>query len=162
MGRMMGTWSGMRKFQQGVAPIDLFCEVNKKKEGRIDYDEALRQGMIEVGEMELCNGVPQMRVTNNSSWSIQLFSGREMIGNNHDRLLTINIILRQNGSVVLPSFFLASTYFFDQGMVSIQEYLHTFRATDNQTGVMYTLNGRISGERCGDFPLLVEVCYSQF
>ncbi|MFH1217454.1 MAG: DUF6569 family protein [Pseudomonadota bacterium] len=162
MGRMMQTWSGTGQFQRLIDPTNLFREIGGKKTGRIVYEEALLEGLVEVVQVEHFDGIPQMRVTNNSSWSIELFSGKEMVGSERERLLTINIILKHNASVVIPSFFLASTYFFDQGMVSIQEYLQHFRATDNQTGVIYRLNGRISGERCGDFPLLVEVCYSHF
>ncbi len=162
MGRMMQAWSGTGQFQHVMNSTNLFREIGGKKAGGIVYDEALREGLVEVVPADHFGGIPHMRVTNNSSWSIELFSGKEMVGSGRERLLTINIILQHNASVVIPSFFLASTYFFDQGMVSIQEYLQYFRATDNQTGVIYRINGRISGERCGDFPLLVEVCYSQF
>ena len=61
---------------------------------------------------------------------------------------------------IIPSFFLVSTYFHDQGMVSIQQYLHYFKANENQAGVIYKINGKISGERYGDFPLAVEVNYN--
>jgi hypothetical protein len=33
---------------------------------------------------------------------------------------------------------------------------------DNQAGVVFTVNGKNTGERYGDFPLHVEVCYNHF
>ena len=126
------------------------------------YDEALRQGLVEVVQVDYFDGVPHVQITNNSSWKIQIFSGNELIGNMHNRMVKIFIILQHNASVVIPAFFLVSTYFFDQGMVSIQEYLHHFKAMDSQAGVVFRMNGKISGERYGNFPLQVEVCYNNY
>ncbi|MBI5557020.1 MAG: hypothetical protein HY885_05235 [Deltaproteobacteria bacterium] len=126
------------------------------------FDEALNEGLIEVFQVEHFDGVPHVRVTNHSSWKILIFSGNELLGRLRNRLLNITVTLQHNASVIIPACFLASTYFFDQGMHSVQEYLHHFKAMDNQAGVEFLANGKKTGKRCGDFPLHVEVCYNRY
>jgi len=163
MGRIMQAWTESRE----LLPVINFNFVENtinadSGEARMPYDEALKEGLVEVVPVEYFDGVPHVKITNNSSWKILIFSGNELIGNMRNRMVNISVTLQHNASVVIPAFFLASTYFFDQGMVSIQEYLHHFKAMDNQAGVVYIANGKISGERCGDFPLHVEVCYNHY
>ncbi|MBU0968102.1 MAG: hypothetical protein KKA54_17190 [Proteobacteria bacterium] len=163
MGRIMQTWTESRE----LLPIINFDNVENtitvnSDEAIIPYDEALKQGLVEVVQVDHFDGVPHVKITNNSSWKILIFSGNELIGNMRNRMVNISITLQHNAGVVIPAFFLASTYFFDQGMVSIQEYLHHFKVMDNQAGVVYIVNGKNCGERYGDFPLQVEVCYNHF
>lgn len=163
MGRIMQSWTA----SQELLPVINFNFAEKRikadsDEARMPYDEALREGLIEVVPVDHFDGVPHVKITNNSSWKILIFSGNELIGNMRSRMVNISVTLQHNASVVIPAFFLASTFFFDQGMVSIQEYLHHFKAMDNQAGVVFIVNGKISGERYGDFPLQVEVCYNHY
>jgi len=167
MGRIMQTWAGSRQLQPVINfnSAENTITVNSG-EARMPYDEAVKEGLVDVVQVDHFDGVPHVKITNNSAWKILIFSGNELIGNMRNRMVNISVTLQHNASVVIPAFFLASTYFFDQGMVSVQEYLQYFKVTDNQAGVIYKISGRISGrisgERCGDFPLHVEVCYSQF
>lgn len=163
MGRIMQAWPESREF----LPIINFNSAGNtisvhSAEAIIPYGEALEQELVEVVQVDYFDGVPHVKITNNSSWKILIFSGNELIGNMRSRMVNISVTLQHNASVVIPAFFLASTYFFDQGMVSIQEYLHHFKAMDNQAGVVYIVNGKICGERYGDFPLQVEVCYNHY
>ena len=163
MGRMMQTWTG----SQELLPVISFNSTENtlivnSGEVAIPYDEALKEGLIEVEQVDHFDGVPHVKITNNTSWKILIFSGNELIGSMRNRMINISMTLQHNASVVIPAFFLASTYFYDQGMVSIQEYLHHFKAMDSQAGVVYKVNGKISGERYGDFPLRVEVCYNHY
>jgi len=163
MGRIMQAWTA----SQELLPVINFNFAEKtikadSGEARMPYDEAHREGLIEVVPVDHFDGVPHVKITNNSSWKILIFSGNELIGNMRSRMVNISVTLQHNASVVIPAFFLASTFFFDQGMVSIQEYLHHFKAMDNQAGVVFIVNGKISGERYGDFPLQVEVCYNHY
>ena len=164
MGRIMQAWPESREF----LPIINFIaagktiNVNSSDEAIIPYEEARKQELIEVVQVDYFDGVPHVQITNNSSWKILIFSGNELIGNMRSRMVNSAVTLQHNDSAVIPAFFLASTYFFDQGMVSIQEYLHHFKAMDNQAGVVYIVNGKICGERYGDFPLQVEVCYNHY
>lgn len=163
MGRIMQTLTGQGAWQQPLHLKDVgsvkSCDINPSG---VSFDEALKEEMIDVEQVEHFDGVPHVRVTNNSSWKILLFSGEEMIGRQHDRFLSITVTLQHNGSVVIPAFFLASTYFFDQGMSSIQQCLHHFKALDNQVGIVFKGNNKVIGERYGEFPLLVEVCLDQY
>jgi len=163
MGRIMQAWPESREF----LPIINFNSAENtisvhSAEAIIPYGEALEQELVEVVQVDYFDGVPHVQIINNSSWKILIFSGNELIGNMRSRMVNIAVTLQHNASVVIPAFFLASTYFFDQGMVSIQEYLHHFKAMDNQAGVVYIVNGKICGERYGDFPLQVEVCYNHY
>jgi len=162
---VMGKIMQLETMSQSIKPLaggDAFLNtcISGSSLERMSLEEAMREGLVEVEQLDHFNHIPQMRVANHSARKILLFSGREVIGRNRNRFLTINMILRHNASVVIPAFFLASTYFFDQGMISIQKYLHHFTAMDNQAGVVYRINGRLTGERFGDFPLRVEVCYN--
>ncbi|MEW6289297.1 MAG: DUF6569 family protein [Thermodesulfobacteriota bacterium] len=163
MGRIMQAWTSSRE----SLPVIHFnyaentITVNAG-EARMPYGEALKEGLVEVVQVDHFAGVPHVKITNNSAWRILIFSGSELIGKMRNRMVSISVTLQHNASVVIPAFFLASTYFFDQGMVSIQQYLHHFKAMDNQAGVVFTVNGKNSGERYGDFPLHVEVCYNHF
>jgi len=160
MGKMMQSCTGDRN----IAPIIQFAILRKEDErnesaAEIAFAEALEKGLIEMEQVEHYDGLPHVKIHNNSSWKIVIFSGSELIGKKRDRCVNITITLQHNASVVVPAYFLSSTYFFDQGMVSIQEYLHYFRLRDSQAGVVFRVNGRITGQRYGDFPLRVEVHY---
>ncbi len=160
MGRIMQIETNYQPFQPLISGNDFFsADPYESCRERVSLDEAMKEELIEVVQVDHFNHIPQMKVSNHSARKILLFSGKEIIGQGGKRVLTISITLRHNASVVIPAFFLASTYFFDQGMISIQKYLHHFTAMDNQAGVVYRLNGRVSGERHGDFPLRVEVSY---
>ncbi|MCB2183215.1 MAG: hypothetical protein KQH63_14375 [Desulfobulbaceae bacterium] len=163
MGKIMQTWAWTKNQQQTVSFRNILLERNCDQDaGKISYEQALQEKMIEVEQVENYDGISQGRVTNNSSWKIELFKGDEMIGKHMERLLTIIITLEQNSTVVVPAFFLSSAYFFDEGMFSIQQYLHHFKAMDQQAGVVYKNNGKIIGKRFGSFPLQVEVSYTHF
>ncbi|MEW6518822.1 MAG: DUF6569 family protein [Thermodesulfobacteriota bacterium] len=164
MGRIMQAWTETPE----LLPVISFCSsaentiILNDDKALLPYDEAFAQGLVEVVQVDHFAGVPHVQITNNSSWKILLFSGNELIGNMRSRMVSISVTLQHNASVVIPAFLLASTYFYDQGMVSIQEYLRHFKAMDNQAGVVYVINGKICGERYGDFPLQVEVCYNHY
>ena len=161
MGRIMQLETNYQPFQPLVFGNDFFTtDPYESCRDRASLDKAMKEELIEVVQVDHFNHIPQMKVSNHSARKILLFNGQEIIGQGGNRVLTISITLRHNASVVIPAFFLASTYFFDQGMISIQKYLHHFTAMDNQAGVVYRVNGRVSGERHGDFPLRVEVSYS--
>lgn len=163
MGRIMQLETNYQPFTPLVCGNDFFsADPYEPCRERVTLDEAVKEELIEVVQIDNFNHIPQMKVSNHSARKILLFNGREIIGQGGNRVLTISITLRHNASVVIPAFFLASTYFFDQGMMSIQKYLHHFTAMDNQAGVVYRVNGRVSGERYGDFPLRVEVSYSRY
>lgn len=130
-------------------------------QARVSLDEALQEGMIEMVQVDHFNGIPQVRISNHSFSKILLFKGEEITGKKKNRLLTITITLQQNANVVVPALFLTSTPFFDQDMVSIQHYLQHFTAMDNRVGVVFKVNGQITGQRYGDFSLHVEVSYSK-
>ncbi len=159
MGSIMQTWTESR--YENSYSFSVFKQKNNEVDDRIiSYEQALREGLIEIETIGYDDGVPQVQVINNSAQKVLLFSGSEIIGKVQHCMLSISIILHHNTSAILPSFFLSSTYFFDQGMVSIQQYLRYFTANDNQAGILYKMNGKISGKRCGEFPLAVEVSYS--
>ncbi len=163
MGKIMHTQAGKEKIQSlvhyaGYKAINHFTP----ETGQLTFNEALEQDMIEVEEMDFCDGTPMVRITNNSSWRVVLFKGKEFVGRKHDCLLGITLTLQQNATAVIPACFLAETYFFDQGMISPCQYLHYFRANDNQAGLILKQNGKVIGERCGAFPLSVDVRYSRF
>ena len=161
MGRIMQSLPFTQQSQQEInftAGVKAGSE--RADEGAMPFAEAQQQGLIEVSPADSFDGVPHVRVTNHSTWKILLFSGRESIGDRQKHMLTIAVTLQHNASVVIPAFLPATTYFFDQGMLSIQEYLRHFNAMDQQAGVVFKVNEKISGKRYGDFPLQVEVCYN--
>lgn len=161
MGSIMQTWTAGSDWQQSFTGNGVpFYRQEISGEEKVTYREAIDDGLIEVEQVGSYNGVPQVRIMNHSSCKILLFSGSEIIGKRQNRLLSISITLQHNASVVVPAFLLASTYFFDQGMLSIQQYLQSFKGNDTLSGVVYTINGKISGQRYGDFPLMVEVAYN--
>jgi len=161
MGRIMQSLPFTRQPQQEINFNNAVKTVNEQTdEGAMPFAEALQERLIEVTPADSFDGVPHVRVTNHSAWKILLFTGREAIGDRQKRMLTIAVTLQHNASVVIPAFLPATTYFFDQGMLSIQKYLRHFNAMDQQAGVVFNVNGKISGKRYGDFPLEVEVCYN--
>jgi hypothetical protein len=163
MGRIMQAWTGTRQLQPVIDFNRAENTITANSGGEwMPYDEAVKAELVEAVQVDHFDGVPHVKITNNSAWKILIFSGNELIGNLHNRMINISVTLQHNASVVIPAFFLASTYFFDQGMASIQEYLHHFKAMDNQAGVVFIVNGKIAGERYGDFPLHVEVCYNYY
>ena len=161
MGRIMQSLPFTRQPQQEINLNNVVKTVNEQTdEGAMPFTEALQEGLIEVTPADSFDGVPHVRVTNHSAWKILLFTGREAIGDRQKRMLTIAVTLQHNASVVIPAFLSATTYFLDQGMLSIQKYLRHFNAMDQQAGVVFKVNEKISGKRYGDFPLQVEVCYN--
>lgn len=137
-----------------------FAGEREKTASAINYDDALQQGFITSNTCGYVDGIPLIQVTNNSAHKIVLFRKKEIIGKMQDRLISISITLQHNATASIPMYFLSSAYFFDQGMVSIQQYLHYFNAADNLAGVIYEINGKVAGERYGKYPLDVTIAYS--
>lgn len=139
----------------------VFDEYPEISQGMVELDVALREKMVEVTEVYHGMGESQTLVSNHSSWKVLLFKGDELVGKFQDRLLTISITLQHNASAIIPGclFFVA-----EQGTGletgSVHRFLKHFKAIDDQVGIIIRRNGKITGERYGLFPLVVDVNYS--
>lgn len=161
MGRIMPSLPFTKQLQQEInftATVKGGSE--RTDEGAMPLREALEEGLVEMTETDSFAGVPHVRIDNHSAWKIVLFTGSEAIGRRQKRLLSITVTMQSNASVVVPAYLPATTYFLDQGMLSIQKYLRHFNAMDQQAGVVFIGNGKNVGKRYGDFPIQVQVCYN--
>lgn len=130
-------------------------------EGRISADEALKENLIEVVQTDHWNGMPQVCITNHSSWKIVLLHGREYIKEKSDRTIEITVTLQHNASAVIPTVFLSDSNFFSWRDLPLQEYLHYFKTAENQAGMTLHMNDRLIGAHYGEFPLQVEIKYGR-
>jgi len=95
MGKIMQLDSKFQPFQPLVSGDEFFagspCEPYRERAG---LDEAVKEGLIEVVQVDHFNHIPQIKVSNHSARKILLFSGQEIIGHGRGRVLTISIILQ--------------------------------------------------------------------
>jgi hypothetical protein len=129
-------------------------------QGMVELDVALREKMVEVTEVYHDMGESQILVSNHSSWKVLLFKEDEVVGKFQDRLLTISITIQHNASAIIPGCLFASGLGFGRETGSVHRFLKHFKAIDDQAGIIIRRNGKITGERYGLFPLVVDVNYS--
>jgi hypothetical protein len=128
---------------------------------RIRVDDALRENLIEVVQTDNWNGIPQVRITNHSSWKITLLQEREFLSEKSDRTIEITITLQHNASAVLPASLLSSCSLLYKNNSSVQDCLHYFNTAENQAGMTVYMDDRLIGTHYGKFPLEVEVKYGR-
>lgn len=128
---------------------------------RIRVDDALRENIIEVVQTDNWDGIPQIRITNHSSWKIILLHEREFISEKNDRTIEITITLQHNASTVLPASLLSSCSLLSKRHPSVQDCLHYFNTAENQAGMSVYMDDRLIGTHYGEFPLLVEIHYGR-
>lgn len=121
---------------------------------------ALAENLIETKPAACQDNIPQVLVNNNSSWPITIFTGEEIIGKTNSQHLSITITLQPNASAVIPSFFMASHFFYDEGRQSIHQYLHSFPAHSSRAGLTIRRDNQTLANRPGSFPLQIEINYN--
>ncbi len=128
---------------------------------RIGVDDALRENLIEMVQTDNWNGIPQVRITNHSSWKITLLQEREFLNEKSDRTIEITITLQHNASAVIPASLLSSCSLLYKSHSSVQDCLHYFNTAENQAGMTVSMDDRLIGVHYGEFPLEVEVKYGR-
>jgi len=128
---------------------------------RIRVDDALRENLIEVVQTDNWDGIPQVRITNHSSWKITLLHEREFLSEKSDRTIEITITLQHNATTVLPASLLSSCSLLYKRHPSVQDCLHYFNTSENQAGMSVHMDDRLIGAHYGEFPLLVEINYAK-
>jgi len=71
----------------------------------VDYillDEALTEGVIEVGEVNESGSVPELKVVNKSQKSVLILDGEELVGAKQNRIVNTTILIQANSTAVIP------------------------------------------------------------
>lgn len=71
----------------------------------VDYillDDALTEGVIEVGEVNESGSVPELKVVNKSQKSVLILDGEELVGAKQNRIVNTTILIQGNSTAVIP------------------------------------------------------------
>jgi hypothetical protein len=68
----------------------------------ITLDEALKQGLIEVLEVDKDGSVPKLKLTNKSEKMILILDGEELVGAKQNRIVNTTKLIPRMETVVIP------------------------------------------------------------
>jgi hypothetical protein len=68
----------------------------------ITLDEALKQGLIEISEIDKDGSVPELKLTNKSEKMILILDGEELVGAKQNRIVNTTMLIPKMETVVIP------------------------------------------------------------
>jgi hypothetical protein len=68
----------------------------------ITLDEALKQGLIEISEIDKDGSVPELKLTNKSEKMILILDGEELVGAKQNRIVNTTMPIPKMETVVIP------------------------------------------------------------
>jgi len=78
---------------------------SKQRLSDLDYlllDEALREGLIEVGEVSKEGSVQNLKVTNKSLKMVLILDGEELVGARQNRVVNTIILVQAKYTLLIP------------------------------------------------------------
>jgi hypothetical protein len=76
-----------------------------KAVGELDYltlDEALRSGLVHIGEMSRAGSVPELRFENSAHLPVLIVDGEELVGAKQNRTANLTVLAPARTKIVLP------------------------------------------------------------
>jgi hypothetical protein len=74
-------------------------------DGKLDYltlDEALRGGLVHVGEVSQAGSVPELRFENAGKLPVLIVDGEELVGAKQNRTVNLTVLVPAHTKIVLP------------------------------------------------------------
>jgi hypothetical protein len=74
-------------------------------DGTLDYltlDEALRNGVVHIGEMSRAGSVPELRLENKGELPVLIVDGEELVGAKQNRTANLTVMAPAHTTIVLP------------------------------------------------------------
>lgn len=76
-----------------------------KADGALDYltlDEALRGGLVHIGEVSRAGSVPELRFENSADLPVLIVDGEELVGAKQNRTANLTVLAPARSTIVLP------------------------------------------------------------
>ena len=76
-----------------------------KTESKLNYmtlNEAIREDLLEIKELDAAGAVPELVVTNNADIAVLILDGEELVGAKQNRVVNTSILLKENSKTIIP------------------------------------------------------------
>jgi hypothetical protein len=106
MDRLLQSYLGQIKIGESQTHKNLTAyPVLSNQLSALDYitlDEALKQGLIEISEIDNDGSVPELKLTNKSEKMILILDGEELVGAKQNRIVNTTMLIPKMETVVIP------------------------------------------------------------
>ena len=96
-----GIATGERQTYKNLAMVPLLGGNGTAAEYLL-LDEALREGLLEVGEVSTGGSVPELQVVNKAAKQVLILDGEELVGAKQNRIVNTTILIAAMAKVIIP------------------------------------------------------------